>query len=78
MDRKMLAMKADRYWKMWLPEKTRKLKAMGHFDAAVQAAASRAAAEIASLSAQGYRGGEANDIVLPKFIYPKPESREYD
>ena len=78
MDRKMLAMKADRYWKMWLPKKTRKLKAMGHFDTAVQAAASRAAAEIATLSDQGYRGGEANDIVLPKFIYLKPESREYD
>lgn len=78
MDREMLAMKAHRHWEMWLPKKTKKLKATGQFEIAVQTAATRAYAEIATLVARGYQESEANDIALPKYISLKPEPHEYD
>lgn len=78
MDREMLAMKAHRHWEMWLPRKTKKLKATGQFEMAIQLAAKRANAEIATLVARGYQTREANDIALPKYICLKPEPHEYD
>lgn len=78
MDRDMLLIKAHRHWEMWLPEKTRKLKNAGQFEAAIQTAVARADAEFHKLVTRGYKKGEAKDIALPKYICLKAESHEYD
>ena len=74
----MLAAKARRYWEMWLPRKTKELRDAGQFDMAIQIAAARARAEIAELVVFGYQEHEARKVVLPKYIFLKPEPREYE
>jgi hypothetical protein len=78
MDREILITKAHRHWEMWLPKKTRKLKETGQFDRVIDAAVTRASAEVAKLVTRGYQVREANDIALPKYICLKPEPREDD
>jgi len=77
-DRAMLAAKARRYWEMWLPKKTKELKDAGQFDVAIQIAAVRAQTEVAELMVLGYQEHEARKVVLPKYIFLKPEPHEYE
>jgi hypothetical protein len=69
MDREILAAEARRYWKMWLPRKTKELKDVEQFDAAIQIAAACAQAEIIELMTRGYQEHEAKKVVLPKYIF---------
>ena len=53
-------------------------KETGQFDRVIDAAVTRASAEVAKLVTRGYQVREANDIALPKYICLKPEPREND
>jgi hypothetical protein len=78
MDREMLVTVAQRHWEMWLPKKTRKLKAAGQFETVIQTAVARASAEIAVLLNRGCQAREAEDITLRKYVCLKPEPQEED
>ena len=69
-----LAVKAQKHWAKYLPEKTRELKAEGRFETESLAAAKLAMAEIESLQKQGFQAHEAEEVALPMFILLRPES----
>jgi hypothetical protein len=73
MDQAILAAKARRYWEIWLPRKTKKLKDAGEFDTDIQIAAVRAHAEIVELIMRGYQESEAIELALQKYIFLEPE-----
>jgi hypothetical protein len=68
-----LAAKARKHWAVWLPERTRELKAAGTFSVETQKAAVRAQVQITQLMQNGYQAHEAEAMVLPQYILLEPE-----
>jgi len=77
MDWMTLNNKACRYWEMWLPRRTKQLKDAEQFDAAIRTAVAKTQSEIVDLLEKGYPEHEAKDVVLPKYIYLKPEPPDF-
>ena len=71
-----LAAKARKHWAVWLPERTRELKAAGIFSIETQKAAVRAQREILVLTQGGFQIHEAEELVLPQYILLPPEEIE--
>ena len=70
---RLLAKKAIRHWKEWLPNRYRELVEANQLLTAAEAAAKGAAQEIRELMDAGARLDEAEEIVLPQLILLKPE-----
>jgi hypothetical protein len=77
MDWTTLKKKCYRYWEMWLPKHTKKLKEAHQLDEAVQIAVAETQSEFIALLARGHREHEAKALVLQKYIFLKPEPADF-
>lgn len=73
---RLLAKKAIRHWKEWLPNRYRELVEANQLLTAAEAAAKGAAQEIRELMDAGARLDEAEEVVLPKWILLPPEETD--
>ena len=73
MNQLQLEAKIRRHWRTYLPKKVRELRANGTLNEEIQGTAKLAQTEFNSLKQQGYQDHEAEEVVLAKFVYLKPE-----
>ena len=75
---RLLAHKAIRHWREWLPNRYAELLETNQLAEAADAAAKGAAMEIRALMNAGARRDEAEEVVLPKWILLPPEESEME
>ena len=73
MDTTALASQAMAHWARWRPQATAELKAAGTFEMWASRDAERALTEIQGLVQSGVSREQAEEMVLPEYIYLPPE-----
>ncbi|NTV09957.1 MAG: hypothetical protein HGA47_04185 [Zoogloea sp.] len=73
MDVTHLDAQAMKHWERWLPQKTADLKEAGTFEFRANQAAERALAEINLLVSKNVSREQAEEMVLPEYIFLPPE-----